>query len=103
MLDRALAPVDCALDQVAPFYAAVRESLQLSYAGVGMIEFKLQAGEVRVFNNQRPMHGRTAFDPASSRRHIRSCHVDLDEFYSRLRIIYRERRDPRCWMTFRKD
>ena len=68
-----------------------------------MIEFKLQAGEVRVFNNQRPMHGRTAFDPASSRRHIRSCHVDLDEFYSRLRIIYRERRDPRCWMTFRKD
>lgn len=48
-------------------------------------------------------HGRTAFDPSKSRRHIRSCHVDLDEFYSRLRIIYRERNDPRCWMTFRKD
>lgn len=103
LLDRALAPVDCALEQVQPFYAAVRELLELSYGGEGMIEFKLKAGEMLVFNNQRLMHGRTAFDPGGSRRHIRSCHVDLDEFYSRLRIIYRERNDPRCWMTFRKD
>ena len=103
LLDRALAPVDCALDQVEPFYAALRALLDLSYAGDGMIEFKLDAGEMLVFNNQRLMHGRTAFDPARSRRHIRSCHVDLDEFYSRLRILYAKRRDPRRWMTFRKD
>ena len=55
-----------------------------------------------MFNNQRVMHGRTAFDPALSKRHIRSASVDLDEFYSRLRVLYRARRDPRCWMTFRK-
>ncbi len=103
LLDRALAPVDCALEQVAPFYSAVRELLQLCYDGEGMIEFKLQPDEMLVFNNQRLMHGRTAFDPAGSKRHIRSCHVDLDEFYSRLRIIYLERNDPRRWMTFRKD
>ena len=103
LLDRALAPVDCAPEQVEPFYRAVRELLSLVYAGEGMIEFKLGAGEMLVFNNQRLMHGRTAFDPATSKRHIRSCHVDLDEFYSRLRILYRERNDPRCWMTFRKD
>jgi len=103
LLDRALAPVDCALEQVEEFYAALRELLSLSYSGDGLIEFKLQAGEMLVFNNQRLMHGRTAFNPDSSKRHIRSCHVDLDEFYSRLRILYAKRQDPRRWMIFRKD
>ena len=103
LLDRAMPPVDCALEQVEPFYDALREFLALAYAGVGQIEFKLGAGEMLVFNNQRLMHGRTAFDPSASKRHIRSCHVDLDEFYSRLRILYLERNDPRRWMTFRKD
>jgi hypothetical protein len=37
------------------------------------------------------------------KRHIRSCRVGLDEFYSRLRILYAERQDPRRWITFRKD
>lgn len=37
------------------------------------------------------------------KRHIRSCHVDLDEFYSRLRILYAKHQDPRRWTTFRKD
>jgi len=89
LLDRALAPVDCEVDQVADFYAARRELLAMSYAGDGMIEFTLRAGEMLVFNNQRLLHGRTAFNPGSSKRHIRSCHVDLDEFYSRLRILIR--------------
>lgn len=103
LLDRGMAPVDCAVDQVQPFYDALHEFLQLSYGGKGMIEFKPHSGEVLVFNNQRLMHGRTAFDPSESKRHIRSFSVDLDEFYSRLRIIYDERQDPRRWMTFRKD
>jgi alpha-ketoglutarate-dependent taurine dioxygenase len=103
LLDRALAPVDCTFEEVEEFYLALRELLSLSYAGDGLIEFKLHAGEMLVFNNQRLMHGRTAFNPTSSKRHIRSCHVDLDEFYSRLRILYAKRQDPRRWMTFRKD
>ena len=103
LLDRAMTPVDCKPDQVEPFYDALRKLLRLSYSGEGMIEFRLEAGEMLVFNNQRLMHGRSAFDPASGKRHIRSCHVDLDEFYSSLRILYAEREDPRRWMTFRKD
>lgn len=71
--------------------------------------------EGRLFEYQRPiircdgdgdvngvfLHGRTAFDPSSG-RHVRSCHVDLDEFYSRLRVSYRDHDDPRRWMTFLK-
>ncbi len=35
------------------------------------------------------MHGRTTFDATVAERHMRSCHVELDEFYSSLRVLYR--------------
>jgi hypothetical protein len=54
-----------------------------------------------VFNNQRLLHGRTAFDPTKSHRHVRSCNVDLDEFYSSLRVAYRElgREEAYMWLA----
>lgn len=61
-----------------------------------------QAGEILMFNNQRLMHGRPAFDPPS-RRHVHTRHVDLVEFCSRLHVGFRDRDDPRRWMTFRKN
>ena len=101
LLDRGMAPVDCALDRVEPFYDALRQLLELNYHGEGMIEIRLESGEMLVFNNQRLMHGRTSFNPADG-RHVRTCSVDLDEFYSRLRVAYQDIDSPRQWMTFRK-
>jgi len=46
-------------------------------------------GDVLIFNNQRVMHGRTTFDATVAERHMRSCHVELDEFYSSPRVLYR--------------
>ena len=40
-------------------------------------------------DNQRVLHARTAF---AGRRHIRQCHVDRDEVFSRLRLLSRDRR-----------
>ncbi len=99
LLDRGMAPVDAPPDQVEAFYDALRSLLALVYDGEGQITVKLQAGEMLVFNNQRILHGRTAFDPAQGRRHVRSCHVDLDEFHSRLRTAYRSRGREEAWMT----
>ncbi len=98
LLDRGMGPVDTQLDMVEPFYDALRSLLWIIYSGEGRITVKLLSGEMLVFNNQRLMHGRTAFDPSKSKRHVRSCHVDLDEFYSRLRIAYRERNRDEAWM-----
>jgi len=53
-----------------------------------------------VFNNQRLMHGRSAFDPNSGNRHVRSCHVDLDEFHSGLRMAYQKAGSDKCWNRF---
>lgn len=95
--DRGMAPVDCAPEQVEPFYDALRTLLSMIYDGEGKVTVKLRSGEMMVFNNQRLLHGRTAFDPGS-RRHVRSCHVDLDEFHSRLRTVYRARGRLEAWM-----
>ncbi len=100
ILDRGMAPVDAAPEQVGPFFAALRKLLALLYAGEGMITVKLAPGQMLVFNNQRLLHGRTAFDPARSERHVRSFHVDLDEFHSRLRHSYRSRGREEQWMSF---
>ncbi|KUJ76884.1 hypothetical protein AVO45_10345 [Ruegeria marisrubri] len=95
--DRGMAPVDCPVDLVEPFYDALRELLEMIYSGEGRVTVKLQEGEMMVFNNQRLLHGREGFDPARSHRHVRSCHVDLDEFHSRLRVAYRARGRLEAW------
>lgn len=98
--DRGMAPVDCAPDMVEPFYDALRTLLTMIYDGEGRVTVKLKAGEMMVFNNQRLLHGREAFDPSKSHRHVRSCHVDLDEFHSRLRTAYRQRGRSEAFMNF---
>ncbi len=35
------------------------------------------------------MHGRTTFDATAAERHMRSYHVELDEFYSSPCVLYR--------------
>jgi gamma-butyrobetaine dioxygenase len=90
LLDRGTAPFDLDEDMVVPFYAAYKRLLSLLYDEANYLVVKIQPGEVLVFNNQRLLHGRTAFDATKSFRHVRSANVDLDEFYSSLRILYRK-------------
>ncbi|AFQ51110.1 TauD/TfdA family dioxygenase [Burkholderia cepacia] len=42
------------------------------------LRFRLQAGELMMFDNNRVLHGRTAFDPNEGRRHLQGCYIDLD-------------------------
>jgi gamma-butyrobetaine dioxygenase len=90
LLDRGTAPFDLEEDQVAGFYAAYRKWLTFLYDAGNQLIVKIRAGEVLVFNNHRLLHGRTAFDASKSYRHVRSANVDFDEFYSSLRVLYRD-------------
>ncbi|WP_440996720.1 TauD/TfdA family dioxygenase [Arhodomonas sp. SL1] len=42
------------------------------------IRFPLSAGELMFFDNNRVLHGRTAFDPNEGRRHLQGCYIDPD-------------------------
>jgi gamma-butyrobetaine dioxygenase len=42
------------------------------------LRFRLQAGEMMMFDNNRVLHGRTSFDPAEGHRQLQGCYVDRD-------------------------
>ena len=82
--ERTMAPLDTEEKLIEPVYRALRSLLDLVYAPEACIHYRLEAGQAVVLDNHRVMHARTAFN---GRRHIRQCHVDRDEFFSRLRSL----------------
>ena len=51
--------------------------------------YRLNPGELLVFDNRRVLHGRAAFDPSTGRRHLQGCYVDRDQLLSRIRVLER--------------
>mgnify|MGYP003855888501 FL=1 len=49
------------------------------------IQFRLQAGELMMFDNNRVLHGRTGFCTSEGERHLQGCYIDADG----PRILYR--------------
>ena len=84
--ERTMAPLDADADQVEALYRALQTMLQLVYAPAAAIAYCLEAGQAAVLDNHRVLHAREAF---KGNRHIRQCHVDRDEFFSRLRAQHR--------------
>lgn len=53
------------------------------------LRFKLEAGQLMMFDNNRILHGRTAFDPAEGHRQLQGCYIDRDGPRSLYRVLHR--------------
>jgi len=84
--ERTMAPLDTDENSVEPVYQALQQLLALVYAPETCVTYRLEAGQAAVMDNHRVLHARAAFN---GNRHIRQCHVDRDEFFSRLRALRR--------------
>jgi alpha-ketoglutarate-dependent taurine dioxygenase/DUF971 family protein len=84
--ERTMAPLDVEANLTESVYQALREMLALLYAPEACVKYRLESGQAAVLDNHRVLHARTAFQ---GNRHIRQCHVDRDEFFSRLRALRR--------------
>ena len=51
--------------------------------------FRLEPGQCLVMQNDRTLHGRTAFDPNLGRRHLQGCYIDRDAMESRRTVLRR--------------
>ncbi len=51
--------------------------------------FRLEPGDCVVMQNDRTLHGRTAFDPSLGRRHLQGCYIDGDALESRRLVLRR--------------
>jgi [2-(trimethylamino)ethyl]phosphonate dioxygenase len=68
------------------FYPAYRHYAEILERENLQIVFKLQAGELMLFDNTRVLHARKAYS-ASGNRHLQGAYSDLDGLYSSLRIL----------------
>jgi len=87
---RSIAPLlDLSARAAAAFYAAYRRFAALLRDPRYQLKFRLADGEIVVFDNQRILHGRTAFSSARHARHLRGCYLTRDSVYSTAALLRR--------------
>jgi gamma-butyrobetaine dioxygenase len=86
---RSIAPFDPSSPATADYYSAYRRFALLLREPRHQLKFKLAAGEIVIFDNQRILHGRTAFSSARHARHLRGCYLTRDSVYSTAAVLRR--------------
>ena len=76
--------------RVAAWYEAYFELLRLIESPDAQIAFRLEPGDVVVFDNLRVLHGRTGFSGEGARR-LQGCYADRDGLLSTLAVLERAR------------
>jgi gamma-butyrobetaine dioxygenase len=81
--------LDAPTDLAGRWYAAYRNFARILKRPEREVIFKLGAGDLVVMQNDRALHGRTAFDPNLGRRHLQGCYIDRDGIESRRLVLRR--------------
>jgi gamma-butyrobetaine dioxygenase len=81
--------LDAPIDLASRWYSAYRIFAQILKRPALELIFKLGPGDLVVMQNDRALHGRTAFDPNLGRRHLQGCYIDRDGIESRRRVLKR--------------
>jgi gamma-butyrobetaine hydroxylase len=96
--NRSIATLKLPPSKVTAFYAAYRHYAEILERKELQITFKLEPGELMLFDNTRVMHARTAFSNAGT-RHLQGAYSDLDSLYSTLSVLKSQSSDSDCAKT----
>jgi alpha-ketoglutarate-dependent taurine dioxygenase len=91
---RSIAPLDLPAREAPRYYAAYRSFAALLHEPRFQLQLKLADGELVVFDNQRTLHGRTAFTSARHARHLQGCYLTRDSVYSETALLRRRLAAP---------
>jgi alpha-ketoglutarate-dependent taurine dioxygenase len=86
---RSIAPLRLGCGDVTAFYAAYRRFAGLLRDPRFQLRMRLADGDLVVFDNQRILHGRTAFSSAKHARHLRGCYLARDSVYGAAALLRR--------------
>jgi alpha-ketoglutarate-dependent taurine dioxygenase len=87
---RSIAPLNLAAREAPRFYSAYRRLAMLLRDPRFQLRTQLHAGTLVVFDNQRTLHGRTAFSSTRHPRHLRGCYLTRDSVYSEAALLRRK-------------
>lgn len=76
--------------ELQAFYDARRHLDSLLKAAEFEIRFRLDDGDLVMFDNRRLLHGRTSFDTQEGIRHLQGCYIDSDGPRSLYRVLQRQ-------------
>ena len=93
--DRTIPPQDLPESMVEPVYRALRAYWKIVNDDAMQYCYRMEPGDLHVFDNHRIMHGRKAFDTGHA-RHLQQCSVNRDEFHNNLRRLAARLGDPAC-------
>ena len=86
---RSIAPLSIAAAAAPRFYGAYRRFAALMREARFQLRTRVETGTLVVFDNQRTLHGRTAFSSARHPRHLRGCYLSRDSVYSETALLRR--------------
>ena len=89
--NRSMSALDLPEAEILPWYRAYRRFAAIMREPAGELRLRLSPGDLLIMENNRALHGRTAFDPNLGRRHLQGCYVDKDGVESRRRVLQAER------------
>ena len=87
--NRSIAPLPPDTD-TSGFYAAYRRFAALLREPRWQARFRLRDGDLVMFDNQRVLHGRTAFSSGRQPRHLKGCYLSRDSVYSTAGVLRRQ-------------
>jgi gamma-butyrobetaine dioxygenase len=87
---RSIAPLGVSAAEAGTFYGAYRHFAALMREPRFQLRTRLGEGTLVVFDNQRILHGRTAFSSARHPRHLRGCYLTRDSVFSEAAVLRRE-------------
>ena len=91
--DRTLPPQDLPDALVEPVYRALRALWKIINSESMQFCYRLEPGDLHIFDNHRVLHGRRQFD-VNHPRHLQQCSVNRDEFHNCLRTLAAKLGDP---------
>jgi gamma-butyrobetaine dioxygenase len=77
-------------DDTRRYHAARKRLGQLFEDPRYELHFRLNPGEMMMFDNNRVLHGRTSFNPAEGHRQLQGCYIDRDGPRSLYRVLKRK-------------
>ncbi len=83
--DRSIAPLPLTGPSLKKYYAAYRQLAGLLCDPARFVVYRLQPGDLVLFDNTRILHGRTEGESGSS--HLQGCYLDADGLYSSLAVL----------------
>jgi gamma-butyrobetaine dioxygenase len=87
---RSIAPLNMDPGHAQSFYDAYRRFALLMREARFQLRTRVETGTLVVFDNQRTLHGRTAFSSARHPRHLRGCYLSRDSVYSETALLRRK-------------